>query len=288
MAWHDHLGEAISRSEGLQADLESGDLVRIESALRRLVEVDSQQFSASEEAREPFSGSEPGPDEEMGGAEDTEEDVQEEDEEDIEEDEEDDDEEEEEDEELPIQELPLLDAALRRHRSQLPSELLGLLFAAGFRRMEDNYRAARLLLEEVQRRKEPVLESQVVDAFLKACEAYDPGNRPENDTVQDQLIESCFPSFGAPALVILLEGCSNDHLDREWGDAMDALFGPAFARVQEPAHFQRLRDRLGAYLRERLEFGQEELARELLGEISQGLEPIYSKAFDEFRRGFGA
>jgi hypothetical protein len=285
MAWHDHLGEAIIRTEGFQEDLESGDPGRIEGALRRLVEVDSQQFSAREEAREPFSGNEPGLDEEMGGAEDTdeEEDVQEEDEEDVEEDEED-----EEDEELLIQELPLLDAALRRHRSELSSELLGLLFAASFRRMEDNYLAARLLLEEVQRRKDPVLEAQVVEAFLKACEAYDPGNRPENDTVQDQLVESCFPSFGVPALVILLEGCSNDHLDREWGDAMDALFGPAFARVQEPAHFQRLRDRLGAYLRERLEFGQEELALELLGEISQGIEPMYSKPFDEFRRSLGA
>lgn len=288
MAWHDHLGEAISRSGGLQADLESGDLGRVEKALLGLVEMDAQLIAVPEEGLEPRD---PGP-EEVGEAEDADEvdeaEGDDDNEEDTEDDEDEEDEEEDDDEERPVRELPLLDAALQRHRNQLSSDLLGHLFAACFRRVEDNYRAARLVLEEVQHREDPVLELRVVEAFLEACRGYDPGNRPESDTVHDQLVESCFPSFGVPALVILLEGCSNDHLDREWGDAMEALFVPAFARVQEPAHFQRLRNRLDAYLRERLEFGQNDPVRELLGDIAPGIQPQFSKVFDEFRRDLGA
>lgn len=184
--------------------------------------------------------------------------------------------------ETTVVDVPPLDRALHTHAQALSTEALGDAFAMALLQVGNNFRAALLVAEESVRRGEEDLQLRIVEAFLDASEHYDAGHRYDESTVHDQLIDDIFPKLAARPLAALLEPCGNDHLNRDGGDRMDALFAPAFARVDDDATWDALAKKLETYVRDQAEYGKLEAVDALTDEIAQALPDDAKKSrFDE-------
>jgi len=168
-------------------------------------------------------------------------------------------------------ELPELDRFLELHLSALTSEELGTAIACVLREVYANPRAVVTIVQEMVRRADVVAQKMAVRAFFDSCtDSYEPDHRWHDERVLDQLIDDLFPQFESEPLADLLSEADSGMLDREQGDAVDALFAPAFARCRDEATRTRLVNRLRSYLQKMWEeipdFG-EELLSELDPEI---------------------
>jgi hypothetical protein len=175
---------------------------------------------------------------------------------------------------------PVLDAALLRTLVDLPAQALADAFTICFLTVEDNFRAARIVLEELCTRGNSSAELAVVEVIQKAFKGYDSGHRPHDGTVFDLLVDTFLPNFCAEAIVSLLGQLDDDHLSLD-GDGFSALIAPALARAQNDvtrANLTRLA--LGDRLRKIIEPTVGEKAR-LTRELEEGTLEIPG-ASDEF------
>jgi hypothetical protein len=130
--------------------------------------------------------------------------------------------------------LDELDAVVKKYASELSSDLLAHIVETTLRRInKDCYTTTIYAVREIVRRGDIAAQKRVVRAYIKSCEYYDAGHRLYGYTVQDKLIDDLFPLFAAEPLADLLEWCKRDHLSSAIGDAMDALFEPAFKNATE-------------------------------------------------------
>ena len=194
----------------------------------------------------------------------------------------------EDEDELQTRPLPLVDAGLATHLTELGSRALAALFEATFRDVEDSYAASCVAIGELIRRQDVTAELRVVKQFQRACADYAGGHRFMESTVHDQLIDDFFPQFEAAPLAELLEWCDIDHLNRDGGDGMDTLFAPALRRAGDDATFERLMARLARYAKERSDHGAVESVDALADEIRDALEGARREAFEERRGAWNA
>lgn len=176
-----------------------------------------------------------------------------------------------------------LDSALKKNKDELSSETLTAVFGAALRKIGDNFDAALIVVAELVEREDAIAQEAAVQSFIQAAENYDSGHRYDENTVHDQLIEKYFPKFEAAPLATLLAWCRNGHLDSETGDRMDALFLPAFTRVKDDSTVNALIVKLGAYVKEQLQYGHDKSIAALLEKTEKATPEKFKKAFEVFR-----
>jgi hypothetical protein len=130
--------------------------------------------------------------------------------------------------------LPILDDAIEKYLESFSDETLLIIFEMSFKTVgDDNFTATLLAIKEIIKRNSPETQVQLIALFQKACNNYDAGHRYCDNTVHDQLIDTFFAQFTSEALLGLLQNASTDMLNTEGGDAMDALFVPAFENTTD-------------------------------------------------------
>lgn len=127
-------------------------------------------------------------------------------------------------------EVPVLGPALETH-ADISTDGLVRVVRAGFQSSYDNFDAVKTALERLSTSGDASAQLEVVHVFQKACEYYDPGHRFWGDTVLDLFTDDYFPMFEPGPLAALLAELSTDALNQDGGDAMDALFAPAFKKA---------------------------------------------------------
>ena len=144
-------------------------------------------------------------------------------------------------------ELPELSALLERHGPRLELTSLVSLTRALLGKITHNFTPAHAAIELITKSGSAKAQQSVVDIFEDACAAYDAGHRWHGSSVHDSLIDLYFPEFEPAPLARLLIWCSDPFLDDEYGDGLDALFPPAFAKLKDPQLGARLFTRFRAY-----------------------------------------
>lgn len=163
-----------------------------------------------------------------------------------------------------LTEVPLLSEVVRN--PALSAATIASVVKATFRSMEDSLAPTVHAVQVLIERGDVEAQKLVVQAFVDAGEYYDGGHRMWEETVHDTFIEELFPAFHCDALAELLPKLDGDMLNSDGGDAMDALFVPAFDGASEETT-ARLSDCLREYLDEHKDYRPAEYWTKLFGQI---------------------
>lgn len=163
-----------------------------------------------------------------------------------------------------LTEVPLLSEVVRN--PVLSGATLASVVKATFRTMEDSLAPTVHAVQVLIERGDSEAQKAVVRAFIDAGEYYDGGHRMWGETVHDTFIEELFPAFHSNALAELLPKLDGDMLNSDGGDAMDALFVPAFDGASDETT-ARLSACLQTYLDEHKDYRPAEYWTNLFGQI---------------------
>lgn len=122
----------------------------------------------------------------------------------------------------------------------------------------DSYEHILEVLQIFIDRKDSEGQLWFIELFKQAYENYDTGNRTDDGSMYDLLIDKYLKAFEPRPLLEFLLWCDTDYYGMQYGDRIDVLFRPAFEKISNPEQLKKLLNRYKIYLQEQIESGNAE------------------------------